>query len=162
MAETRPLGSVFLGLAHTHMSFTSIPFKADKHDGLSSVNGVAKFSSAGVVIEFEAKLFGLISNGVKEARIAMSEIHAIKFKKGVFKRGAKIELRLNSYAQLAAMPHKDGKITLKIFADDFEAARDAVARIEADLMAHTAELPPPHQPLRSLFDDSEADTKKLD
>ena len=39
-------------------SFTSVPFKTDS--GMSQINGVAKFSSAGVVLEFESKLFGLI------------------------------------------------------------------------------------------------------
>ncbi|HVF45940.1 MAG TPA: hypothetical protein VNA17_00090 [Pyrinomonadaceae bacterium] len=46
-------------------SFTSVPFKAETNHGLSSVNGVAKFSSAGVVLEFESKLFGIIGGGVE-------------------------------------------------------------------------------------------------
>jgi hypothetical protein len=37
--------------------FTTIPFKTESEHGLTKVNGVAKFSSAGVVLEFEAKLF---------------------------------------------------------------------------------------------------------
>ena len=63
-------------------SFTSIPFKTKTDSGLSEINGVAKFSSAGIVLEFESKLFGLISKGVKEARIPINEIHDVKFKKG--------------------------------------------------------------------------------
>ena len=47
--------------------FTSIPFKTES--GLSSVNGVAKFSTAGIVLEFESKLFGMIGTGVKENQI---------------------------------------------------------------------------------------------
>ncbi len=90
-------------------SFTSVPFKTNTESGITSVNGVAKFSSAGVVLEFEAKLFGLISKGVKEARLSINEIHDIKFKKGVFKRGAKIEIRTKSILKLKELPNSDGK-----------------------------------------------------
>ena len=140
-------------------SFTSVPFKTE--NGMSSVNGVAKFSSAGIVLEFESKLFGLISTGVKEARLPIAELHDFKFKKGVMKRGAKIEIRLNSFAKLTEVPNQEGKIVLKLFPDDFERARDAVVRIEKEMAAHSASLPPPHPPLRSLFDESEDDTQEL-
>ncbi|MEO6050478.1 MAG: hypothetical protein ABIP78_04010, partial [Pyrinomonadaceae bacterium] len=108
-------------------SFISVPFKTES--GISSVNGVAKFSSAGVVLEFESKLFGIISNGVKEARLSVSEILDVKFKKGVFKRGAKIEIRTKSMAKLSELPNREGKMTLKLRADDFERGRDAVAEL---------------------------------
>ena len=140
-------------------SFTSVPFKTES--GMSSVNGVAKFSSAGVVLEFESKLFGLISHGVKEARLSVGELHDVKFKKGVMRRGAKIEIRLNSFAKLAELPNKEGKIVLKLFPDDFERARDAVAKLQQDMAEHNANLPPPHPPLRSLFDASEDETTDL-
>ena len=140
-------------------SFTSVPFKTES--GMSSVNGVAKFSPAGIVLEFESKLFGLISTGVKEARLPIAELHDVKFKKGVMKRGSKIEIRLNSFTKLTEVPNQEGKIVLKLFPDDFERARDAVARLEKDMAEHNASLPPPHPPLRSLFDESEDDTKKL-
>lgn len=141
--------------------FTSVPFKTESTHGLTSVNGVAKFSSAGVVLEFEAKLFGLISNGVKEARLATDEILDIKFKKGVFKRGAKIELRMKTFTKLSEVPHNDGKLTLKIQSDDFERARDAVAKLQKDMADEAASLPPYHTSVSSLFDGSEDETKKL-
>ena len=140
-------------------NFTSVPFKTES--GISSVNGMAKFSPAGVVLEFESKLFGLISVGVKEARLPIGEILDVKFKKGVMKRGAKIEIRLNSFAKLTEVPNREGKVVLKLFPDDFERARDAVAKIQKDMAEHTASLPPPHPPLRSLFDESEDETRKL-
>ena len=139
--------------------FSSIPFKTES--GMSSVNGVAKFSSAGIVLEFESKLFGLISTGVKEARLSIGELHDVKFKKGVMKRGAKIEIRLNSFTKLTEVPNTEGKIVLKIFPDDFDAARDAVERLQKDMAEHNAALPPPHPPLRSLFDESDDDTQEL-
>jgi len=142
-------------------SFTSIPFKSESAHGLTSVNGVAKFSSAGVVLEFEAKLFGLISDGVKETRLPVAEIHDIKFKKGVFKRGAKIEIRTRSMAKLTELPNSDGKVTLKIKTDDFDAARDAVAQLQKDMATTAAELPPAHTPISVLFDESEEETQEL-
>ncbi len=142
-------------------SFTSIPFKSESAHGLTSVNGVAKFSSAGVVLEFESKLFGLISNGVKEARLATDEILDVKFKKGVLKRGAKVEIRVKSLAKLNELPYKDGKLTLKIQSDDFERARDAVAKLQKDMADEAASLPPYHTSVSSLFDGSEEETKKL-
>ena len=77
--------------------FTTVPFKTESAHGLNQVNGVAKFSSAGIVLEFESKLFGLIGGGVKEVRLAKDEILDVKFRKGVFKRGAKIEIRTKNF-----------------------------------------------------------------
>src|SRR5258708_11942630 len=142
-------------------SFTSVPFKTKTNSGLSHVNGVAKFSSAGVVLEFESKLLGLISNGVKEARISTGEILDVKFKKGVFKRGAKIEIRTKSMSKLSELPNHEGKMTLNIQADDFERARDAVAKLQRNMAEQTAELPPTHTPVSVLFDESEDETREL-
>jgi hypothetical protein len=142
-----------------NQGFTTVHFKAES--GMSSVNGAAKFSNAGIIIEFESKLFGLISNGVKEARLPIDELLSVKFKKGVLKRGARIEIRLKSFARLSELPNKEGKLILKLFPDDFEAARDAVERLHKAMAEHNASLPPPHPPLRSLFDESEDETKEL-
>lgn len=142
-------------------SFTSVPFKTESAHGLTSVNGVAKFSSAGIVLEFESKLFGLISHGVKEARLATGEILDVKFKKGIFKRGAKIEIRTKSMAKLTEMPNSEGKVTLKIQHDDFERARDAVDQLQLDMTEKAADLPPSHTPVSVLFDESEDETREL-
>ena len=143
-------------------SFTSVPFKAEADSGFSSVNGVAKFSPAGIVLEFESKILGLISKGVKEERLPIAELHDVKFKKGVMKRGAKIEIRLRSFSRLTQLPHSEGKLTLKIGVDDWERANDAIIAIQREIDLYTANFPPPHPPLRSLFDESEDDTKKLE
>lgn len=140
-------------------AFISIPFKAES--GVSQVNGMAKFSAAGIVLEFESKLFGLIPTGVKETRVPIAELLDVKFKKGVLKRNSKIEIRLKSFARLSELPNKEGKLVLKIFAADFDRAKEAVTRLEKDLADHLASLPPPHPPLTSLFDESEDETKKL-
>lgn len=140
-------------------NFISIPFKTES--GMSHINGVAKFSSAGVILEFESKLFGILPGGVKEARLPIEDILDIKFRKGLFKRGAKIEIRTKTFAKLAELPNKDGKLTLKLVPDDFDRARDAVDRLQRDLAEYTSELPPPHSPVSELFDESEDETKRL-
>lgn len=133
-------------------NFTSIPFKTESGHGLTQVNGVAKFSPAGIVLEFESKLFGLISNGVKEARLPIDEILDVKFRKGLFKRGAKIVLRTKSIAKLKELPNSEGKMTLKIVVDDFERARDAVAELNKEMTDRAAALPPKHTRVGDLFD----------
>ena len=144
-------------------SFTSVPFKTETHHGLSSINGVAKFSSAGIVLEFESKLFGIIAGGVKEVRLAVAEILDVKFKKGLFKRGAKIEIRTTSFAKLAELPNNDGKLTLKLVADDFERAQSAVGKLQRDMTQTAASLPPVQTQVSELFEDDETEieTKPL-
>jgi hypothetical protein len=140
-------------------SFITVPFKAES--GLSQYDGMGKFSPAGVVLEFESKFLGMIKSGVKENRIGLEELMDIKFRKGIFKLGARIEIRLKSFAKLAELPSKDGKFTMKIKREDFELAREAVERLQKAMIEHQANLPPAHTPISVLFDESEAETKEL-
>ncbi|MFL6469202.1 MAG: hypothetical protein ACJ72Z_14690 [Pyrinomonadaceae bacterium] len=143
-------------------SFTSVPFKTESAHGFKTVNGVAKFSGAGVVLEFESKLLGLIGSGVKEVKIRKDEILDIKFRKGIFKRGAKIEIRTKTFSKLAELPNNDGKLTLKLERDDFERGQEAVIQLQKELKEHEASLPPTQAPVSSLFaDDAEDETKSL-
>jgi len=143
-------------------SFTSVPFKTESAHGLTSVNGVAKFSSAGIVLEFESKWFGVIAGGVKEVRLPLGEILDIKFKKGVFKRGAKIIIRTKTFTALASLPNENGKVTLKLDRDDFERGEAAVVQLQKDMTGHADSLPPVHTPVSQLFaDESEDETKDL-
>lgn len=143
--------------------FSSVPFTTSTESGLSSVTGVAKFSAAGVILEFESKWFGLVQKGVYETRLSLDEILDVKFRKGFMKRGAKIELRPNTMVNISSLPAQDGKITLKIAREDFERARDAVARLEIDLREHIDALPPPEpEPISFMIDASEEKTRKLD
>lgn len=140
-------------------SFISVPFKID--DNFSQVAGVGKFSSAGIVLEFESKLFGIIKSGVKEVRFSLEEILDVKFKKGVFKRGARIEIRLKNFTRMSEVPNRDGKITLKLQKDDFERGAEAVEKLNKDLTERRENLPPTHTPVSRLFDESEDETKGL-
>lgn len=142
--------------------FTSVPFKTESSHGLTSYNGVAKFSSAGIVLEFESKILGVIPGGVKEVRLPMGELLDVKFKKGFFRYGAKIEIRTRTFAVLAALPNHNGRVTLKLIRDDFELGKNAVEQIQKDLAGYAAELPPPRTPVGELFqDESEDETKQL-
>ena len=141
------------------MNFISVPFKAES--GLSQFDGMGKFSPAGIVLEFESKFLGMIKTGVTENRIALDEILDIKFRKGIFKLGAKIVIRLKSVAKLSELPSSEGKLTLKIKREDFELAKEAVERLNKNLIEHQANLPPAHTPVSVLFDESESETKEL-
>jgi hypothetical protein len=141
------------------MNFISVPFKAES--GLSQFEGMGKFSSAGIILEFESKFLGLIKSGVQENRISLDELLDVKFRKGVFKMGAKIVIRLKSIAKLSELPSKEGKLTLKIKREDFELAREAVERLNKDLNEHRENLPPAHTPISVLFDESESETREL-
>jgi hypothetical protein len=140
-------------------NFISVPFKID--DNFTQIAGVGKFSQAGIVLEYEGKLFGIIKSGVKESRIALDEILDVKFRKGVLKHGAKIEIRLESFTKLSELPNKDGKITLKLARDDFERAAEAVAKLQKNLNEHQESLPPPQTPVSRLFGD-EFETDRLE
>ena len=142
--------------------FTTIPFKTESEHGLTQVNGVAKFSSAGVVLEFESKLFGLIGDGVKEVRLPVGEILDVKFRKGFFKIGSKIVIRMNSFQKLAELPNSNGKLTLKLTREDFDRGQAAVEQLQKDLSQHVESLPPPHTPIGELFTgESEDETRQL-
>ena len=142
--------------------FTSVPFKTESSHGLTSYNGVAKFSPAGIVLEFESKIFGVIPGGVKEVRLPIGEILDIKFKKGFLKMGAKIVIRTRTFAVLAALPNNNGRVTLKLIRDDFEIGKAAVDQIQKEMAGYAAELPPPRTPVGELFEDeSEEETKQL-
>lgn len=131
--------------------FTSVPFKTESAHGLTQVNGVAKFSSAGIVLEFESKLFGIIGGGVKEVRLAKDDILDIKFRKGFFKRSAKIEVRTKTFTKLAEVPNSDGKLTLNLVRDDIDRGQAAVEQLQKDLAEHASSLPPPRTPVSDLF-----------
>ena len=144
-------------------SFTSVPFKTESAHGFKTANGIAKFSSAGLVLEFEAKLFGLIGSGVKEVKIRKEEILDIKFRKGLFKYGAKIEIRTKTFAKITELPSSDGKLSLKLDRDDFERGRAAVVQLQKEMQEHTAALPPTETRVSQLFaDESEDETQLLD
>jgi hypothetical protein len=135
--------------------FTTVPFKTESAHGFKTVNGIAKFSSAGIVLEFESKLFGLIGSGVQEVRLPKDEILDVKFRKGFFKYGAKIEVRTKTFTKLVELPNQDGKLTLKLIRDDFDRARAAVEQLQKDLAEYARSLPPQQTSVSEIFQEEE-------
>jgi len=106
--------------------YTGVPFKAANSSGTTEYNGIAKFSPAGIVFEFDSVFFGLIGSEVKEVQVALDEILDIKFRKGIYKVFTQIQLRLKNFTKLAELPNYSGKVKLKIKREDFERAQKAV------------------------------------
>ncbi len=145
-----------------NQGFISVPFKTESAHGLTSVNGVAKFSAAGIVLEFESKFLGLVGSGVKEVRLPISELLDIRFRKGLLRRSGKIEIRTRTYSTLAALPNDNGKVTLKLNRDDIERGENAVLQLQRDLDQYESELSPPQTPVSQLFtDEEEEETRPL-
>lgn len=119
-------------------SFISIPFRIEgAHGGFSVVSGMAKVSRAGIVLEFEAKIFGMMKTGVKEVRVPLDEIEDIKIKKRFFKHT--LEIWLNNFKTVSEIPNRDGRIILQIARDDRARAGQAIkvlynARAEKDAL----------------------------
>ena len=133
--------------------FTCIPFKAESR--FSKVDGMAKFSPAGVIIEFESKILGFVSTGVKEVRVSIGDILDVRFRKGVFKRGAKIEIRPKSLAYITDFPNQDGKIVLKVVPEYFAQAKDAVDTLLKDMSTAKSLAGPPQTFVSTVFNESE-------
>jgi hypothetical protein len=104
----------------------NVPFKASSANGMTEYHGIAKFSSAGIVFEFESKLLGLVGGEVKEVRVALEEIFDIKFRKGIYKFFTQIQLRLKNFTKVSQLPNDSGKVKLNIKREDFELAHKAV------------------------------------
>ncbi len=148
----------------------SVPFKADGSNGMKQYNGIAKFSPAGIVFEFESRLFGIIGGEVKEVRVTLDEIFDIKFRKGVYKFFARIQLRLKNFTKVSELPSENGRISLKIRREDFELAQRAVEQtlqfingIEPPLLSNETDsnekLPPAPTSVNELFDTEKLDAK---
>ncbi len=122
----------------SNLGFISIPFKIEgAHGGFSVVNGMAKVSRAGIVLEFEAKIFGMMKTGVREVHVPLGEIEDLKIKKRFFK--FTLEIWLNNFKTVSEIPNKDGRIILQITKDDRLRAEQAVkvlhsARVEKDAL----------------------------
>lgn len=149
--------------------FISVPFKIEgESSGFTHAEGIAKFSAAGIVMEFETKFLGLVKTGFKDIRIPKSEIMDVKLISGFF--NTKLEsffhnrlvIRLNNYQLMNEIPAKGGKIAMKIQRQDRDRAAAAVAALENQPPPEEVseeELPPAG--VRALFGD-EAETKELE
>ncbi|HLM61448.1 MAG TPA: hypothetical protein VK308_11650 [Pyrinomonadaceae bacterium] len=152
--------------------FISVPFNASSGNGMTEYNGIAKFSTAGIVFEFDSVLLGLIGGDVKEVQVALEEILDIKFRKGIYKFFAQIQLRLQSFAKLSQLPNYSGKVKLNIKREDFELAERAVEQILRTMNENDSlmlpdkddspeQLPPVQTSVNELFDTEKLETNDL-
>lgn len=134
--------------------YISISFKIDgsQTGGFKTVDGMAKISRAGVVIEFEAKIFGIMKTGIKEVRIPLNEIEEVRVVKKFFKHT--FEIWLNNFRTLSEIPNKDGRVILQISKDDRPRAEQA-ARILQAARSETDALEILQTPVSRLFGDDE-------
>jgi hypothetical protein len=148
--------------------FVSVPFSASSANGMTEYNGIAKFSPAGIVIEFESKLLGLVGGEVKEVRVTLDEILTIRFRKGIYKFFAQIQLRLKNYTKISQLPNNSGQVKLNIKREDFELAQKAVEQTLQFINGYDSQalresndsneqLPPAQTSVNELFD-----TEKLE
>ncbi len=138
--------------------FISIPFKIEgAHGGFSVVNGMAKISRAGVVLEFEAKIFGMMKTGIKEVRVALAEIETVEVSRKFFRH--RLEIRLNNFKTISEIPNKDGRIVLQISKADRERAEKAARLLEKTRLEQDA-IEFIKSPVSRIFGD-EDETKEL-
>ena len=153
-------------------SYIGVPFKTSSGNGLSEANGIAKFSEAGIIFEYESKFLGLVGGDFKEVRVGLEEILDIKFKKGIYKFFSRIHLRLNNIEKLSKLPNESGKIKLKIKREDFELAEKAFEQIMQylgkgepsslpDANKPNDQLPPAQTSVNELFDTEKFKTNDL-
>ncbi len=148
--------------------FVTVPFSAKSPNGMMYYHGIAKFSFAGVIIEYETKILNLVGGEVREVQIALDEIFDIRFRKGIYKFFGQIQFRLQNYRKISELPNKDGKVKLNIKREDYELAKQAVAQtlqymkgVSAPVLeaadALDKQLPPAQVSVSELFD-----TEKLE
>ena len=94
--------------------FSVVPFKISDEHGLSETIGLAKFSIAGIVLEFEKEFLGIVKAGeVREARIPISDILDIQFGKGFLGAFGSIIVRFKNLSAVAGLPTKSGRLKLR-------------------------------------------------
>ncbi len=147
-----------------------VPFRAESGSGLKEYNGIAKFSPAGIVLEFESKFLGLVGGEVKEVCVALDEILDIRFRKGIYRFFTRIQLRLKNFEKITKLPNESGKVNLKIKREDFFLAQEAVEqtlqymngvdpKALETMNENVSQLPPLQTSVNELFDTKKLDTK---
>lgn len=135
-------------------NYISISFKIDgsQTGGFKTVDGMAKISRAGVVVEFEAKIFGIMRTGIKEVRIPLAEIEEVRVSRKFFRHT--FEIWLNNFKTLSEIPNKTGRIILQISKTDRARAEQA-AKILQTARSETDALEILNSPVSRLFEETE-------
>lgn len=138
--------------------YISIGFKIDgaQTGGFKTVDGMAKISPAGIVVEFEAKIFGIMKTGIKEVRIPLHEIEQVRVNRKFFRHT--LEIWLNNFRTLSEIPNRDGRVILQISKADRPRAEQA-ARVLDAARSESDALEILQTPVSRLFDGSEDESR---
>ena len=124
--------------------FSIVPFKISDEHGLSEAVGLAKFSSAGIVLEFEKEFLGMMkAGGVREVLIPIGDILDIQFGKGFLGLFGSIIVRFKNLSAMEGLPTKKGRLKLKVARSDRAAAIEVVESIRTIFSRQQQELPSP-------------------
>ena len=139
--------------------FSIVPFKINDEHGLSKAVGLAKFSAAGIVLEFEKEFLGMVkAGGVREARIPVGDILEIRFGKGFLGLFGSIIVRFKNLSAMEGLPTNKGRLKLKVARADRAAAIEVVENLQRTLDGPPQELAAP--PVCQLYGD-EAKTSDI-
>lgn len=115
--------------------FISFMFSVpDVHHGFAAVDGIARASRYGLILEFETKYLGLLKSGVKEVGISISEIESVNLKEGWLR--TEIVVKARSLRTLTEIPGShQGRVKLRVSRREKEIAKQVVSI----LMLHISE-----------------------
>ncbi len=113
-----------------------LPFSVARvHAGLSEATGLARMTGAGLTLEYQVRLLGLIGFGIREITIPFGEIAAIHLKKNFLQ--TRIVLQTRSLRTLGGMPgSKTGQLVLRVARRN----RETAALLVSAIRLHLSEL----------------------
>lgn len=133
-------GPSYVGQYPTRMipadALLPLPFSVARvHAGLSEATGLARMTEAGLTLEYQVRLLGLIRFGIREITVPFGEIAAIQLKKNLLQ--TRIVLQTRSLRTLGAMPgSRTGQLVLRVARRD----RETAALLVSALRLHLSEL----------------------
>ena len=120
----------------------TIPFSiSDAYEGLADVEGLVQFEADVLTLEFEAKdaFFGVVKSGVKEVRLALTDLVSVDFSKNMFR--ATLKLRVRSMKLFEEIPGaKRGEVRLRFSRKHRDEAHSLASALQLRLSKRKLEL----------------------
>ena len=120
----------------------TIPFSiSDAYEGLADVEGLVQFEADVLTLEFEAKdaFFGVVKSGVKEVRLALTDLVSVDFSKNMFR--ATLKLRVRSMKLFEEIPGaKRGEVRLRFSRKHRDEAHSLASALQLRLSERKLEL----------------------
>jgi hypothetical protein len=114
-----------------------VPFSIKKvHNGFSKLEGIARASETGLLLEYEVKILGLVKMQVRELNLPLSEIESIQLKKNWFT--TRLIIHTKSLRTLCTVPgSKHAQVILRIPRSNRKKAERLVSMLGFYLSDHT-------------------------